>query len=234
MSVSEKRSLTTLVQHELALKVYIDALLEEEGGAPAVAVCEAEKGASAAPVLADAPLSASASGAPPEAAPAPQRSPYPPWAEAAFEALMFKIGGGLTLATPLVRLNTILTWSDSVTPMPGHAEWFLGLLPLRERQVKVIDIAKFVIPANHAARASLQGRRSFKHIIVVGSGEYGLACDGLGEVSVIDRDKVRWRSDRTRRPWLAGTVVEQMCALLDVDVFAEMLKDGCPADETGE
>jgi len=232
MSVSEKQALSEVVQHELALKVYINALLDEEVAEPVVAERLPDmKAIETAVVETPAVVPAVTQAVVPEAL---ESVPYPVWAESKFEALMFKVGGFLTLATPLATLNTILTWSDKITPMPGHAEWFLGLLPMRERQVKVIDIAKFVIPRGHVSRRSLQGPRRFKHIIIVGCGEYGLACDDLGEVFGVERDKVRWRGDRSQRPWLAGTVVEQMCALLDVDVFAEMLKEGCPVDETGE
>ncbi len=156
----------------------------------------------------------------------------PEWAEKECEALMFKVGGFLTLATPLVELNTILTWRDgAVMPMPGGSEWFLGLLKVRDRQVKVIDIAKFVIPKNHKAREGLDERGGFKHIVIVGDGEFGLACDELGDVISVTPDGVRWRTDRSARPWLAGTVVEHMCALLDMDVFCQMLKEGLSADE---
>jgi len=162
----------------------------------------------------------------------PTQPLVPDWAENDCEALIFKVGGFLTLATPLVELSTILTWrEDALTPMPGRSEWFLGLLKVRNRQVKVIDIAKFVIPKNHKARAGLEKTSRFKHIIIVGDGEFGLACDELGEVIKVLTDGVRWRTDRSSRPWLAGTVVEQMCALLDMDVFCQMLKDGLTADE---
>jgi len=241
MTVSEKQAVSKLVEHELALKVYISALLEDEAAPLALADEPAPRPAVEAPPQApelkpplptvEVPVEVAE---PVSAPPVPSSNAYPDWADQAFEALLFKVGGFLSLATPLATLNTIVTWNDKITPMPGHAEWFLGLLPMRARQVKVIDIAKFVIPENHAARRSLEGERQFKHIIVVGNGEYGLACDDLGDVFSVERDKVRWRTDLSQRPWLAGTLVEQMCALLDVNVFAEMLKDGCPADETSE
>jgi len=242
MKTSVKQGVSTVVEHELALKVYLDALLDEprvetetqtavqpQVEVPAVEVAPAVKVPAAERVTQEVAQEVSQTEA------AGPESDYPAWAQAEFEALMFKVGGFLSLATPLVELNTILNWHEhAITPMPGHAEWFLGLLPVRERQVKVIDIAKFVIPKNHKARAALDGERDFKHIIIVGGGEYGLACDDLGEVFKVDREKVRWRSDRTQRPWLAGTVVEQMCALIDVDIFSEMLKKGGLADEIGQ
>jgi len=43
-------------------------------------------------------------------------------------------------------------------------------------------------------------------------------------------DQVRWRTERTRRRWLAGTVIEHMCALIDPPAFAEMLRTSGAAD----
>ena len=107
----------------------------------------------------------------------------------------------------------------------------MGLVSNRGRQVKVIDIAKFVIPANHKSRQAVEAERQFKHLLLVDGGRYGLACDELGQVLKLSGDKIRWRNDRSNRPWLAGTIIEQMSALLDVDSFTEMLKEGVPLDE---
>jgi purine-binding chemotaxis protein CheW len=45
----------------------------------------------------------------------------------------------------------------------------------------------------------------------------GLIADGLSHVLMLEPDEVRWRSERSRRPWLAGTAIEAMCAILDID-----------------
>ena len=95
----------------------------------------------------------------------------------------------------------------------------------------MIDIAKFVIPMNHQSRQALAGERHFKHLLLIDDGGFGLACDDLGEVLKLAPDKVRWRQDRSSRPWLAGTLIEQMSALIDIDKFTEMLKEGVPLDE---
>ncbi len=234
--MSEPKPATTrpapLVEHELALKTYIDALLEpppEPEPAPVTerAVPEIEAPPQPrAPVAEPPPRPQAPPPEPVEAQPrAPEPPPWPEWAESRFDVLMFQVAGGLTLATPLAALDTIVGWKEErITHVPGHADWFLGLLPVRGRQLKVIDIAKFVIPHNHQARAALDGQRHFNHIIVIGGGRYGLACDALGEMIHLERDQVRWRRDRSQRPWLAGTVIERMCALIDPLRFIEMVE----------
>lgn len=155
-----------------------------------------------------------------EMAPAMAVPGAPGWAQQAFQVLLFKVSG-LTLAVPLESLNGILEWnSDSVTEMPGHAEYFMGLLPEREQQIKVVDTASIVVPSKFRQGHS---RDNLQKIILIGDGEWGLACDSVEEVIDLTPADVRWRSNEGLRAWLAGTVIEQMCALLDMEKFVDLL-----------
>lgn len=136
-----------------------------------------------------------------------------------FQILLFDVSG-VKFAVPLDKLNGILEWSEDLTPMPNRSDWFLGVLAERERQIKVIDIAVLVVPPKfreHHVKKNLQ------KIILIGDSHWGLACDAVSEVVTLNRKDVRWRKESSKRPWLAGTVIEHMCALLDADEFAEML-----------
>lgn len=225
MTAVEQKSVNKLVEHELALKVYLDSLLFETPAPEQQTVAATDvKGGEPLPQIEVAQTEAVA----------PQ-SLAPEWAEREFESLLFKVAGGLTLSVPLHRLNGIVPWPGRLTAVPGYAEWFLGLMPQRGRQVRVIDLARFVIPEHHKARGTIEsGERHFRHILLIDDNRYGLACDDLGSVIKLVQSQVRWRSDRTLRPWLAGTVIDQMCALLDIERFVAMLKDGVPADDIRE
>jgi len=48
--------------------------------------------------------------------------------------------------------------------------------------------------------------------------DWGFAVDAVGGEIELEASKVRWRSAHTRREWLAGTVIDKMCAIVDVDV----------------
>ncbi|HHJ80526.1 MAG TPA: chemotaxis protein CheW [Candidatus Tenderia electrophaga] len=236
MSTEDKKQGATEFEHEVALKVYIDALLLEPDEIEAspeqvVPIAEPVEAITATELKVEAKLEATVveTRVADKAIPA-NVSPVPASSETV-EYLLFKVAGFLTLSVPLARLNGIVKWSGEITPIPGHADWFLGLISNRGRQVKVIDIAKFVIPENHKSRQAVEAKREFKHLLLVGGGRYGLACDELGQVLKLTSEKIRWRDDRSRRPWLAGTIIEQMSALLDVDSFIEMLKDGVLLDE---
>jgi purine-binding chemotaxis protein CheW len=145
----------------------------------------------------------------------------PDWAQQpSFQVLLFKVSG-ITLAVPLDSLNGILEWNeDNITEMPGAAEYFLGLLPERDRQIKLVDTASIVVPSNFRQNHC---RENLQKIILIGDGEWGLACDVVDEVITLAPTDVRWRSNQGLRPWLAGTVVEQMSALLNVDKFVDLL-----------
>ncbi len=136
-----------------------------------------------------------------------------------FQILLFDVSG-VKFAVPLDKLNGILEWSSSLTPMPNRSDWFLGVLSERERQIKVIDIAVLVVPSKFRAQHNTD---NLQKIILIGDSHWGLACDAVSEVVTLRKNDVRWRCETSKRPWLAGTVIEHMCALLDADEFAEML-----------
>ncbi|OOZ42144.1 hypothetical protein BOW53_00775 [Solemya pervernicosa gill symbiont] len=148
-------------------------------------------------------------------------SEVPEWGDEPFQSLLFSVAG-LKLAVPLARLNGVLNWSDEITPMPGHSEHFMGLLPHLDKNVKIVDTAGIVVPPERMK----DGERQYGNIILIGEGEWGLACDDIDEVITLGSDDVRWRTSKGKRAWLAGTVIEQMCALLNTDALAEQLGTG--------
>lgn len=144
----------------------------------------------------------------------------PAWAAGGFQALIFLVGS-LRLSVPLVKLHSVIPWSDKVTPTPNKTDWCWGLLRYRDKNVTVVDTVKLVLPAHKRNSAGAQAPP--KHILIVGDGAWGLACHAIGEVLQLEPTAIKWRSDRGQRRWLAGTVVEHLCALLDTEAFAAML-----------
>ena len=142
-----------------------------------------------------------------------------------FQVLLFAVAG-LKLAVPLIELNGIVEWGDEyISELPGHASWYLGLIQNQGKNIPVIDTLQQVVPKNRWPAEHLS-KRNFKHIILIDSGRWGLACETVLEVITLKTDAVKWRSSRTKRRWLLGTVIDQMCALLDSSEFAAMLETG--------
>lgn len=164
----------------------------------------------------------------------PEQEPLgkPEWAEADFQVMLFKVVG-LTLAVPLIELNGVVECNLSdVTSMPGHADFYLGLLNYLDKSVPLVDTARFVLPPdklNILAAGAPEER--ITRVVMIQDCQYGLACDEVNEVITLSPESVRWRSQRTQRRWLAGTVVEHMCALIDANAFAELLASRTPIQD---
>ncbi len=210
----------------LALTSYLESLLREvpewtpepPGQVPAVTPHPAPgTGSASAPAATTAPARAPAR----ERAgmPAPEGlQDVPEWGREPFECLLFQVAG-LSLAAPLIRLNGVIPWQE-VTPMPDHSSTFLGLLQHQGRQIKVVDLAQIVFPEG---RAVPPAQERVEHIVLVHQGRWGLACDAIGDVLSLQPGDVRWRSAQGKRPWLAGTARQHLCALLHTDALVQLL-----------
>ena len=146
----------------------------------------------------------------------------PAWAAEAFECLLFDVAG-LTLAVPLVCLGSIYSLAGhELTPLFGQPEWFLGILPSQAGNLKVLDTARWVMPDRYRD----DFRQGLQYVISVQGYEWGLAVHQVSRSLRLDPNEIKWRSHRGQRPWLAGTVIEHMCALLDVSALAELIASG--------
>ena len=80
-------------------------------------------------------------------------------------------------------------------------------------------------------------REGLQYVISVQGYEWGLAVHQVSRSIRLDPSEIKWRTQRTQRPWLAGTVIEHMCALLDVSALAELIASGavrrCRSTECG-
>ncbi|RKS16432.1 purine-binding chemotaxis protein CheW [Pseudomonas sp. WPR_5_2] len=146
----------------------------------------------------------------------------PAWAAEPFECLLFDVAG-LTLAVPLVCLGSIYPLAGhELTPLFGQPEWFLGILPSQAGNLKVLDTARWVMPDRYRD----DFRQGLQYVISVQGYEWGLAVHQVSRSLRLDPNEIKWRSHRGQRPWLAGTVIEHMCALLDVSELAELIASG--------
>lgn len=243
------RPLATATRPQLALQSYLDGLLQEAAAELEVSVSLDEfesavleeqvrdaRGAAAVTVAMPAPVQTpvavpaaplqAAIAEPEQAAPEPWPAVVlegrPEWAEEPFECLLFDVAG-LTLAVPLVCLGSIYPLQgEELTPLFGQPEWFLGILPSQAGNLKVLDTARWVMPDRYRD----DFREGLQYVISVQGYEWGLAVHQVSRSIRLDPNEVKWRSQRTQRPWLAGTVIEHMCALLDVAALAELIASG--------
>lgn len=144
----------------------------------------------------------------------------PDWAQGRFECLIFTVAG-LKLAVPLVSLGAIHAMEQELTPLVGRPAWFLGLLPVAERNIRVVDSARWIMPERYNDAV----KDNYRFVIRLDNSEWGMACDSVAQSFSLTPEEVRWRTDRGKRPWLAGTVIDHMCALMDVAAVSRLLSD---------
>lgn len=144
----------------------------------------------------------------------------PQWAQSRFDVLLFKVSG-LTLAVPLISLGQIQPLTDELTPLFGQADWFMGLQPTPAGKIRTVNTAKFVMPE----RYDESFLKTARYVVSINGVPWGLAVDSVNQPITLMPDDVKWRSDRSKRPWLAGTVKDHMCALLDIPRIGQMLID---------
>lgn len=142
----------------------------------------------------------------------------PDWSESPFECLIFRVAG-LKLAVPLILLGAIHRLEQGVKPIPGSPRWYMGMLPEKDHNLRVVDSAEWIM----AGRVPPNTRDNYRFVIRLDNSEWALACDDVAQSFTLSPDDVRWRTSRSKRPWLAGTVIKQMCALIDVGTMAHLL-----------
>ena len=142
----------------------------------------------------------------------------PVWAQQRFDVLLFSVSK-LTLAVPLIALGQIQKLSDDLTPLFGQADWFMGVLPTALGKIRCVDTALFVMPERYQP----EFRQNYRFVITIDGFPWGLAVDDVKQPIQLEPASVNWRGARSQRPWLAGTIKEHMCALIDVPMLGDIL-----------
>lgn len=147
-----------------------------------------------------------------------------------FQVILLELAG-LKLALPLQELNGILKCPSKLSQVPFSAPWVRGIYATGEHNTRIVDTAALLLPSRYRVQNNGDDQDDQQHLIVlVGDGEWGLDCLGASDVIELQPEQVNWRSDRSKRPWLAGTVREHLCALLDTAAFTSWLERGIPGD----
>ncbi|MDG1938970.1 MAG: hypothetical protein P8I62_09045 [Pseudomonadales bacterium] len=155
----------------------------------------------------------------------------PAWGRENFRCLAFNVSG-LKLAVPVQFI-------EGMQPL----DLFTGTSPLDEPLVKgalilghmksdpidgapsfcsVLDTARLVMPE----RYDNSMKESYRYVLALKNCDWSIAVDSIGGEMALSSQNVRWRSEHTRREWLAGTVVDKMCALIDIDLLnRQMMAD---------
>jgi len=134
------------------------------------------------------------------------------WSSQGVECLVFSVCG-LKLAVPLLYLGGVHeVGADDVKPLMGQPNWYLGMVHRDEQNLQVIDTASFIM----AERNQSLAEQGYKYLIQLEKSPWAIACQSIDDTVRLEASEIKWRGDRGKRAWLAGTVIEKMCALIDV------------------
>lgn len=147
------------------------------------------------------------------------------WSEEPFQTLIFNVGG-LKLALPLIKLGGIHRISEDITSLFGKPDWFMGLTPGHTGNINIIDTARWVMPEKYKQAES--AGLNYEFVILLDNTNWGLACSSVQDAISLSPDNVRWRATAGKRPWLSGMLIDEMCALLDVDTLIYLLEENFP------
>ncbi|WP_170888798.1 chemotaxis protein CheW [Vibrio sp. B1-2] len=138
-----------------------------------------------------------------------------------FQVLYFEVNG-VTFAVSLDELGGIHRMA-TLNHLIGRPAWYLGLQTNKDNQLDVVDTAKWVMAEKLHDDSYKEG---YQYIVMLGDSMWGLASTQLMGTELLSSEKVRWREQAGKRPWLAGMVKEKMCALIHVEALIAMLNAG--------
>lgn len=141
----------------------------------------------------------------------------PLWAQDRFECLLFKVSG-LTLALPLVELAGIYPMAIESLDAKDDRVSSMGLLLAKNSRISVIDTANVVMPGRYDSSM----RERFNYVVAIRGMDWGLAVDSIDGAHILEVSGVKWRSELTTRRWLAGTVIDHACAIVEVNQLNAM------------
>ncbi len=136
------------------------------------------------------------------------------------ECLIFKVSG-LKLAIPLPLLGGVHRMDTEITPLFGQVSWALGVWQSDDNRLSIVDSADLIMPERHIKLA----RDGFDYAIQLDRTPWALACQEICDTITLQKSSIKWRGEKGKRQWLAGTVISEMCALLDVPGLLSMLEE---------
>lgn len=138
-----------------------------------------------------------------------------------FQVLFFLVKG-VRFAVPLIELGGIYEIGP-LTKIAKHPRWYLGLSDMRGEKISVVDTLSYVKPGDTQ-------QHSYQYMIVLNNSKWALGCDVLEGNRIIEKSQVKFRLKAGSRPYLAGIVKKEMCALLHVPALVTMLNQGLALD----
>ncbi len=142
-------------------------------------------------------------------------SVMPAWAQQEFQILSFRVED-MVLAVPLTSLLRTIKYDRKDTLVPGQPDWFIGLLDEHDSRIGVLDTGHLIFGKTRERQRD-RAEHPFAQILITEDARWGLACDEVMDIKKIKPEQIRWRTLRDKRPWLVGTVIDELIAVIDIN-----------------
>lgn len=146
-------------------------------------------------------------------------------AEPRFSHLKIQVAG-LNLVIPYQYVHRDLPWKIEKFAEIDSPQWLLGETQIEGHCVKLVDIAPLVIPQSRHSALLPPSSSAFNHVLMLNNTRWGIACNKIEGGIDLQAAQIQWRSERGKRPWLAGTIVSEKSALLDIDAILYFFEYG--------
>lgn len=140
-----------------------------------------------------------------------------------FQALFFLVQG-VRFAVPLIDLGGIFE-CDKITQLFGKPSWFMGITDVRGTKINIVDTLRWVMPEIG------ESPENYPYLIALGKSPWAIGCDRLEGNRSLSSTQVKWREIPGSRPWLAGIVTSDKCALLHVNALISLFDAGANIED---
>jgi len=127
--------------------------------------------------------------------------------------------GFLLIRVKDIQLAIRAAQVESAMAFPADGIEFRNGLPTAwagdgdHRALPIIDLRRTVFPPGHAGHADAS---PYSYLLILRAPTVALACDEVGATIQVAHEAVQWRDARTTRPWLAGMLRANRCAVIDI------------------
>ena len=140
-----------------------------------------------------------------------------------FQVLFFLVQG-VRFAVPLIDLGGIFE-CEKITQLFGKPSWFMGITDVRGTKINIVDTLRWVMPEIG------DSPDKYPYLISLGTSSWSIGCDVLEGNRTLNRSQVKWREIPGSRPWLAGIVTSDKCALLHVKALISLFEAGADIED---
>lgn len=140
-----------------------------------------------------------------------------------FQVLFFLVQG-VRFAVPLIDLGGIFE-CEKITQLFGKPSWFMGITDVRGDKINIVDTLRWVMPEIK------DSPDKYPYLISLGNTDWSIGCDILEGNRTLNKSQIKWREIPGNRPWLAGIVTSDKCAVLHVQSLIALFEAGADIED---